>query len=46
MLAQLTTAMELQMLEPVGVIDIMNSEASLEFKLPRFGLSLVVLNKR
>ena len=45
MLAQLTTAMELQMLEPVGVIDVIDSKASLNFKLPRSGLSLIILNK-
>jgi xylan 1,4-beta-xylosidase len=45
MLLQLTTAMKLQMLEPTKLIGVMNSEVTLEFKLPRFGLSLIVLNK-
>ncbi|MHC4346809.1 MAG: GH39 family glycosyl hydrolase, partial [Planctomycetota bacterium] len=45
MLAQLTTAMELQLLEPAGVIDITGSKALLEFELPRFGLSLIILHK-
>ena len=45
MLVQLTTAMELQTLEPPGQINITNSQASLDFDLPRFGLSLIILNK-
>jgi len=45
MLAQLTTAMELQMLEPTRLVDITNNEAILEFDLPRFGLSLIIFNK-
>jgi xylan 1,4-beta-xylosidase len=45
MLAQLTTAMELQMLEPAKFIDITDNEATLEFELPRFGLSLIILKK-
>ena len=44
--AQLTTAMGLQMLEPTKLIDITNNEATLSFELPRFGLSLIVLNKQ
>jgi xylan 1,4-beta-xylosidase len=45
MLAKLTAAMELEMLEPAGVIDITSGEALLNFKLPRFALSLIILNK-
>jgi xylan 1,4-beta-xylosidase len=45
MLVQLTTAMELQMLEPIKLINVMDSEAILSFELPRFGLSLIILNK-
>ena len=45
MLAKLKTAMELEMLEPTKLIDITDSEATLKFELPRFGLSLVVHRK-
>ncbi|MBN2593635.1 MAG: hypothetical protein JXA81_09030 [Sedimentisphaerales bacterium] len=45
MLAKLTAAMELQMLEPTKQIDIMNNEVTLGFGLPRFGLSLIILKK-
>jgi xylan 1,4-beta-xylosidase len=45
MLAELKAAMELQMLEPAGPIDITGGEASLNFELPRSGLSLIILNK-
>lgn len=45
MLAGLKAAMELQMLEPSSIINIINSEASLNFELPRFGLSVIILNK-
>ena len=45
MLAELKAAMELEMLEPAKLIDITNNEATLEFELPRFGLSLIILNK-
>jgi len=45
MLAKLKAAMELEMLEPAGLIDITNNEATLEFDLPRSGLSLIILNK-
>jgi xylan 1,4-beta-xylosidase len=44
-LAKLKAAMELEMLEPARDIDITDSEATLNFELPRSGLSLVVLNK-
>jgi xylan 1,4-beta-xylosidase len=45
MLAGLKAAMELEMLEPAKLIDITNNESTLEFELPRSGLSLVILNK-
>jgi hypothetical protein len=45
MLAKLKAAMKLEMLEPVGLIDIADREATLNFELPRFGLSLIILNK-
>jgi len=45
MLAKLKAAMELEMLEPAKIIDITNNEATLNFDLPRSGLSLVILNK-
>ena len=45
MLAKLKAAMELEMLEPAGLIDITNNEATLNFDLPRSGLSLIILNK-
>jgi xylan 1,4-beta-xylosidase len=45
MLIKLTSAMELQMLEPIRVIDITDNHVSFGFDLPRFGLSLIVLNK-
>jgi xylan 1,4-beta-xylosidase len=45
MLAQLRAAMELEMLEPTMFIKISNGRASLNFELPRFGLSLIILNK-
>ena len=46
MLAELKAAMELEMLEPAKFIDITSGEALLEFDLPRFSLSLVVLRKQ
>ncbi len=45
MLAKLKAAMELEMLEPASLINITDSHATLQFELPRSGLSLVVLNK-
>ena len=45
MLAQLTTAMKLEMFKPEGFIDIIGGKASLSFELPRFGLSLIILKK-
>ncbi|HUT47147.1 MAG TPA: hypothetical protein VMX36_12755 [Sedimentisphaerales bacterium] len=45
MLTELKAAMELEMLEPAKLIDITNNEATFEFDLPRFGLSLIILNK-
>jgi xylan 1,4-beta-xylosidase len=45
MLAGLKTAMELEMLEPAKFIDITDSEATFNFELPRFGLSLIILSK-
>lgn len=45
MRAQLKAAMELQVLEPAKIMDITGSEALLEFDLPRFGLSLIILSK-
>ena len=44
-LAKLKAAMELQMLEPAKLININGGEATLNFELPRSGLSLVILNK-
>jgi xylan 1,4-beta-xylosidase len=45
MLTQLKAAMELEMLEPARFIDIKDSEAALNFDLPRFALSLIILRK-
>jgi xylan 1,4-beta-xylosidase len=45
MRAQLKAAMELQVLEPAKIIDSTGGEALLEFGLPRFGLSLIILRK-
>jgi xylan 1,4-beta-xylosidase len=45
MLAQLKSAMELQMLEPAKSIDITDGKATLNFELPRFALSLIILKK-
>jgi xylan 1,4-beta-xylosidase len=44
-LAQLKAAMQLETLEPARSIDITDGQAALEFALPRFGLSLIVLEK-
>jgi xylan 1,4-beta-xylosidase len=44
-LAQLKTAMQLQMPAPVRVVDAQSGYITLGFELPRFGLSLVVLEK-
>ena len=46
MLAKLKAAMELEMLEPAKLIDVTNQEAILEFDLPRFGLSFIILNRQ
>jgi len=43
MLAQLKTGMQLQTLEPVRVVEPTNGHITLTFDLPRFGLSLVIL---
>ena len=43
MLARLKAAMELEMLEPAGLINITDSRALLDFDLPRFGLSLIII---
>jgi len=45
MLAQLRTVMQLEMLEPVAAVDIADGHVSLSFELPRFGLSLVLLDR-
>lgn len=45
MLSQLRTAMQLEMLEPVAAVDIADGHVSLSFELPRFGLSLVLLDR-
>jgi xylan 1,4-beta-xylosidase len=45
MLAELRAAMELEMIKPSSFINISNNQVSLQFDLPRFGLSLIVLNK-
>jgi xylan 1,4-beta-xylosidase len=45
MLSKLKAAMELEKLEPARLIDIKNGKAALDFELPRFGLSLIILNK-
>lgn len=44
-LAQLKTAMQLEMIEPAKSAGIVNGQVSLEFDLPRFGLSLILLEK-
>ncbi|MGE5295943.1 MAG: GH39 family glycosyl hydrolase [Solirubrobacterales bacterium] len=45
MLAQLRTAMQLEMLEPARVVDAASGYVSIGFELPRFGLSLIILEK-
>ena len=45
MIAQLKEAMQLQLLEPAKSIDVTNSQATLDFELPRSGLSLIILQK-
>jgi len=45
MIAQLKEAMELQLLEPSKSIDVTNNEVSLNFELPRSGLSLIIMEK-
>jgi xylan 1,4-beta-xylosidase len=45
MLAQLKAAMQLEMLEPVRIVETVNGYVTLGFELPRFGLSLVILEK-
>jgi xylan 1,4-beta-xylosidase len=44
-LAKLRTAMQLEMLEAERLINITDSKATLNFDLPRFGLSLIILEK-
>ncbi len=44
-LAQLKAAMQLEMLEPARSVDLTDGQVTLEFALPRSGLSLVVLEK-
>jgi xylan 1,4-beta-xylosidase len=46
MLTQLKTAMQLQLLEPAKLVDIDDDEVTLDFELPRSGLSLIILEKR
>ena len=43
--AKFLAAMELEMLEPTSLFDILNGTVILRFSLPRFGLFLIVLNK-
>lgn len=45
MLAQLRAAMQLEMLEPARTVDAESSNVTLNFDLPRFGLSLIILEK-
>lgn len=45
MLTRLRTAMQLEMLEPAKVVEIADGAVTLGFELPRFGLSLVILEK-
>jgi xylan 1,4-beta-xylosidase len=45
MLAQLRTAMQLQTLEPVRTVNGESGSVTLDFELPRFGLSLIILEK-
>jgi xylan 1,4-beta-xylosidase len=45
MLTQLKAAMELQMLEPAKLIDITEGQVVLNFELPRFALSLIILRQ-
>ena len=46
MLAQLTSAMQLQLLDSVSTISLdANHAATIKFDLPRFGLSLVILDR-
>jgi len=43
MIDQLNVAMQLQMLEPVKMVDVNDHEVTLNFDLPRFGLSLIII---
>ena len=45
MLTKLKAAMELEILQPDKLIDITDGQAGLDFDLPRFGLSLIILKK-
>jgi xylan 1,4-beta-xylosidase len=44
-LAQLKAAMQLQMLEPARLVEVADGSVSLDFELPRFGLSLIILEE-
>lgn len=45
MLAQLKAAMQLELLEPVRVVETESGYVTLGFDLPRFGLSLIIIEK-
>ncbi|HPC96477.1 MAG TPA: hypothetical protein PLU87_16130 [Sedimentisphaerales bacterium] len=44
-LAQLRAAMQLETLEPERLVDVTEGQVMLEFALPRFGLSLLILER-
>ncbi len=44
-IGKLEAAMRLQLLEPARVVEVENGRVVLDFTLPRFGLSLIVLEK-
>jgi xylan 1,4-beta-xylosidase len=43
MIAKMKEAMQLQMLEPVRIMEVNDNELSLNFELPRSGLSLIII---
>ena len=45
MIAQMKEAMQLQLLEPPMLLDVPDNEVTLNFDLPRSGLSLIILEK-
>lgn len=44
-LAQMRASMQLEWLEPVRSVEVKDGHVMLDFELPRFGLSLILLEK-